>query len=94
MSKSARNAVPASADTSAEARVAAYDWKALAGELDSYGCAVLPNLLTPDECHATATLYPDESHFRSHIIMARPITSCRRSRPPVSRSIPAASSRR
>ncbi len=31
----------ASAVTSAEARVAAYDWRALAGELDSYGCAVL-----------------------------------------------------
>src|SRR5229473_1369365 len=50
----------ASAVTSAEARVCAYDWQALAGELDSYGCAVLPKLLSPDE-----------SHFRSHIHMAR-----------------------
>jgi hypothetical protein len=62
---------PTSADTSAEARVATYDWKALAGELDSYGCAVLPKLLTPEECGDIAALYPDESHFRSHIIMAR-----------------------
>ncbi|TAN00716.1 MAG: hypothetical protein EPN45_14035, partial [Rhizobiaceae bacterium] len=62
---------PASAAPSAEARVAAYDWKALAGELDSYGCAVLPKLLSPEECGDIAALYPDESHFRSHIVMAR-----------------------
>src|ERR1700681_1700034 len=61
----------ASAGTSAAARVAAYDWGALAGELDSYGCAVLPKLLSPDECSAIAGLYTDESHFRSHVIMAR-----------------------
>ncbi|MCQ4628412.1 2OG-Fe(II) oxygenase [Shinella sp. CPCC 100929] len=57
--------------TSAEARVAAYDWKALAGELDGFGCAVLPKLLTLEECRGIAALYPDESHFRSHIVMAR-----------------------
>ena len=61
----------ASAVTSAEARVAAYDWKALAGELDNYGCAVLPTLLSPDECLTIAALYPEESHFRSHVHMAR-----------------------
>lgn len=61
----------ASADNSAEARIAAYDWPALAGELDGFGCAVLPKLLTPEECRTVAALYPDESHFRSHIIMAR-----------------------
>jgi hypothetical protein len=57
--------------TSAEARVAAYDWQALAGELDSYGCAVLPKLLSPEECRTIAALYSDESYFRSHIHMAR-----------------------
>ena len=61
----------ASAGMSAEARVAAYDWRALAGELDNYGCAVLPKLLSPEECRAIAALYSDESHFRSHVIMAR-----------------------
>ncbi|HEX2843599.1 2OG-Fe(II) oxygenase [Hyphomicrobium sp.] len=71
MSKPARNAVPTSADTSPEARVSAYDWNALVRELDSYGCAVLPQLLTPEECGDIAALYPDESHFRSRIIMAR-----------------------
>jgi uncharacterized protein len=61
----------ASAVASAEARVAAYDWDALAGELDSYGCAILPKLLSAEECRSIAELYPDESHFRSHIHMAR-----------------------
>ena len=59
------------AGTSAEARVAAYDWIALAAELDGFGCAVLSSLLTPEECRGIAALYPDESHFRSHIVMAR-----------------------
>jgi len=60
-----------SAVTSAQARVGAYNWQALAGELDSYGCAVLPNLLASGECRTIAALYPDESHFRSHVHMAR-----------------------
>jgi hypothetical protein len=60
-----------SAGITAEARVAAFDRKALASELDNYGCTVLPKLLSPEECRAIAALYPDESHFRSHVIMAR-----------------------
>src|ERR1700688_834242 len=62
---------PASGVSSPEARVAASDWQALAGELDNYGCAVLPKLLSREECRAIAALYPDESHFRSHIQMVR-----------------------
>src|SRR5262245_53114617 len=61
----------ASAVMSAAARVAAYDWQALEVELDTYGCAVLPKLLSPKECRTIAALYSDESHFRSHIHMAR-----------------------
>lgn len=41
----------APAATSAEARVATYDWKALAGQLDHYGCAVLSKLLSPRPPH-------------------------------------------
>lgn len=63
--------VPACADPSATARVAGYDWAALAGELDGFGCAVLPALLTPEECRRIAGLYPAERHFRSQVIMAR-----------------------
>jgi uncharacterized protein len=60
-----------SAVSSQKAPIAAYDWQELAGELDNYGCAVLPNLLSPEECRAIGALYLDESHFRSHIQMAR-----------------------
>jgi hypothetical protein len=63
--------VPALGDTSAAARMAAYDWPAITAELDSFGCAVVPKLLSQEECGAISALYPDESHFRSHIVMAR-----------------------
>jgi hypothetical protein len=56
---------------SAEARVTAYDWSSLAGQLDGFGATVLPKLLTPDECRTIAALYPHEEHFRSHIVMSR-----------------------
>ena len=51
--------------------MAAYDWRSLASELDSYGCVVLPQLLSSAECSTIAALYSDESHFRSHVYMAR-----------------------
>lgn len=60
-----------SAAPSAEARIAAQDWPKLAHDLDGFGCAVLPGLVSPQECAALAALYPDERHFRSHIVMAR-----------------------
>ncbi len=56
---------------SAEARIDAYDWQSLARDLDSFGCACLPKLLSPQECGTIAALYSDGSHFRSHIQMAR-----------------------
>ena len=56
---------------SAEARVAAQDWGALASELDAYGAAVMPALLSPQECAEISALYPHEEHFRSHVVMAR-----------------------
>jgi hypothetical protein len=52
-------------------RVGSFDWQALTGDLNAYGCAVMSDLLAPDECEAIAALYPQEDHFRSHIHMAR-----------------------
>lgn len=52
-------------------RVAGFDWTALASELDGHGCAVIPNLLTTEECAELAALYNQEEHFRSHVVMAR-----------------------
>jgi len=61
----------ASETVSDAARVAGYDWAAVTAELDGYGCAVLPKLLSPEECRAIAGLYPDEGRFRSRVVMAR-----------------------
>jgi len=44
--------------SSAKARVAAYERRTLVGQLDSYGCAVLPKLLSFEECRTIAALYP------------------------------------
>jgi uncharacterized protein len=52
-------------------RVAAADWAAVARELDDYGCALLPQLLSPAECARIAGLYHQPGHFRATIDMAR-----------------------
>ena len=52
-------------------RVAAVDWAALAGDLDAQGWAMLPGLLSQDECDAVAGLYDESDGFRSRIVMAR-----------------------
>ncbi len=48
-----------------------FDWTAIAASLDAQGWAVLPGLLTPDECAETAALYDRETGFRSRVVMAR-----------------------
>ena len=53
------------------ARVDAIDWTQVTADLDGQGCAVLKGLLSPDECRALAALYPDDTHFRSRIVMGR-----------------------
>lgn len=52
-------------------RVEAMDWSGITTHLDGNGWAVLPELLSPDECRSLASLYGDDSIFRSHIIMGR-----------------------
>ncbi|MFT3998752.1 MAG: 2OG-Fe(II) oxygenase [Rhizobium sp.] len=71
MHTSTSTIAPIPAERSVAARVDTYDWQALAAELDGFGCAILPKLLAPQECDAIAGLYPQEHHFRSHVIMAR-----------------------
>ena len=43
----------------------------LATDLDAYGCATIPKLLTSDECRDIAGWYGDDARFRSTIVMAR-----------------------
>ncbi len=52
-------------------RVARLDWTRTASDLDAQGWAVLPALLTPDECNQIAGLYGAGAGFRSHVVMAR-----------------------
>lgn len=49
----------------------AIDWPAVAAELDAQGSAVIPGLLSPEQCRAMAALYPDDARFRKRVDMAR-----------------------
>jgi hypothetical protein len=60
---------PPSSDIAA--RDDAIDWTQATAELDGQGCAVLKGLLSPDECRALAALYPEDTRFRSRIVMGR-----------------------
>jgi hypothetical protein len=61
----------ASTTTNATARTSVLDWRRISQDLDDQGSAVLASLVTPDECHALAELYPDDTNFRSRVVMAR-----------------------
>ena len=53
------------------ARVQAADWPRLATDLSETGCAIVPSLVSPDECADLVALYDREEPFRSRVIMAR-----------------------
>lgn len=60
------------ADRSAATRaVDAIDWVRVGDDLDAGGAAVIPKLLTPQQCGGLAALYPADDYFRSRIVMAR-----------------------
>ncbi len=71
MSAVARAKPTAETTVSPADRVAGIGWTAIAGALDERGSSVLETLLTPDECRAVSALYPDESRFRSRVVMSR-----------------------
>lgn len=52
-------------------RVDAADWAAVAADMDDVGGALLPKLLTPDECASVVDLYADDELFRAIVDMAR-----------------------
>ncbi len=55
----------------ASAAIDRLDWGALEGELDAFGCAVAPRLLSPSVCGDVEAMYADGGRFRSTIVMAR-----------------------
>lgn len=54
-----------------EARTSNIGWDSVGAELDSFGCAILPDLLAKEDCLRIAASYPDDEQFRKRIIMAR-----------------------
>ena len=47
------------------------DWAEKAGELDTYGCVLLPGLLGQHECEQLRTAWNQRDRFRSEVMMAR-----------------------
>jgi hypothetical protein len=47
------------------------DWARIAAELDEFGCAVVPAVLTAQECAAYAASYASADQFRSRVVMER-----------------------
>jgi hypothetical protein len=70
MKSTAKN-IDRPASSAIAARVAAIDWAHISADLDAQGSAVIDKLLTQQECAALAALYPDDTHFRSRIVMGR-----------------------
>jgi hypothetical protein len=67
-----KESAPTVASTEAiSQRINALDWKRIEQDLDLYGCATVPQLVTGQECDALAALYPRDDLYRSRVVMAR-----------------------
>jgi hypothetical protein len=55
----------------AVARVNVLDWQQIGDNLDQQGSALLQGVLSADECQALVALYPEDSIFRSRVVMGR-----------------------
>jgi hypothetical protein len=49
-------------------RVKDLNWKQITEELNEQGSALLKNVLTPEQCEALSTLYPEDDRFRSRVV--------------------------
>jgi hypothetical protein len=58
-------------DDGAIARVDGLDWSQISKDLDEQGSALVRGVLSAEECRAVASLYPEESIFRSRVVMGR-----------------------
>ena len=52
-------------------RLERFDWATIALALDAEGCAVLPSLLSVEDCERFAASYDAAGQFRSRVVMAR-----------------------
>jgi uncharacterized protein len=71
MTSAAKTIVRPASPPDIATRVDAIDWTQATRDLDAQGCAVLKGLLSPDECRALAAHYPDDTRFRSRVVMGR-----------------------
>lgn len=62
---------PASVASHASPDLDRLDWPAIFASLDARGFAILPKLLSPEQCVATTALYDADDLFRSRVVMAR-----------------------
>jgi uncharacterized protein len=58
-------------DNSVRERVDSLPWSELGQDLDAYGNATLPKLLTAEECEALSAMYATPDYFRSRVVMGR-----------------------
>ena len=49
----------------------ALDWPGIERDLDAYGAAVAPKLISRETCRELSALYPDDACFRSRVVMAK-----------------------
>jgi uncharacterized protein len=69
---SSRKSTPSIASAQVVAqRIDAIDWQRAVEELDANGCALLHDVLSPEECTALSTLYSRDDLYRSRVVMAR-----------------------
>ncbi|HLJ85670.1 MAG TPA: 2OG-Fe(II) oxygenase [Candidatus Angelobacter sp.] len=66
-----KTAIQSTAPAAIVEKVNRLDWENIARSLDNQGCALIENLLSPEECCALAALYTDDGLFRSRVVMAR-----------------------
>jgi hypothetical protein len=52
-------------------KIEQHDWSRIADDLSAAGSAVIDGVLSSKECRGLAALYPDDSRFRSRVIMGR-----------------------
>ena len=71
MKSNVKNVVRPVPPSDIAARVEAIDWAQASRDLDAQGCAVFKGLLSADECCALSKTYPDDSRFRSRVVMGR-----------------------
>jgi hypothetical protein len=71
MSGAVRSRIPKESVPAIGERIAALAWQCIGADLDHHGCAVIPAVLSPEECVRLAETYAAEERFRSKVVMAR-----------------------